>query len=301
MTTIEESIRNRSRQLLESGEVAEVIAWGNGRFKNQTTPLFITDPDRASEIVCNSYCANTLSKYALSEKALGKIAICVRGCDSRAINRLIADKQIAREDLYLLGIACQGMKDRLSDELLEKCKACTHRDPVIYDELFSDEASKAEEVAGEETAREEAANEVAKPDRFKDIEAIEALPRAERLAYFNDLYNNCIRCYACREVCPVCTCRECFVDQQRAGWQGKQNNLEKNRFYNLTRVFHIGDRCIECGECERVCPMGLPLMQINRKWIKDITALFAAGEEGLTEEPNNVLGCYDVNDIEEFM
>jgi ferredoxin len=311
MTALEDKLRERAGALLESGEVGEVIAWGAGRFSNQTTPLFVRDAARAGTIVVNEHCVNTLATYVLAEKdALAaaaskiaasepgtdgaetsqRIAVCVRGCDSRGINRMIADKQVTRDEVYLLGIPCRGVKDRATGEMLASCMACAHPNPVVYDELL-DEAVTPDPAIMEAVTQE----------RFSEVEAVEALGREERRAHFDDAFSRCIRCYACREVCPVCTCRECFVDQQRTGWQGKQNNLSENRFYNLTRVFHIGDRCIECGECARVCPMGLPLMELNRKFIKDLTVLFAAGEEGLTDELDNVLGRYDVGDVEEFM
>ena len=288
MAAIEELLRKRAAELLESGEVVEVIGWGAGRFSNQTTPLFVVDPNKAQELVFNDYCVNTLGKPVMGEKHLGKLAVCVRGCDSRAINRMIADSQVTREQLYLLGIPCQGMKDRQNNQLLAKCVTCTHKNPVIYDELLGD---LVEEVPAQDMH----------DLRFAKVQAVEELSREERQAHFDEVFNRCIRCYACREVCPVCTCRECFVDQQRAGWQGKQNNLEENKYYNLIRVFHIGDRCIECGECERVCPMELPLMELNRKWVWDLERLFDAGEEGLTDELDNALGRYKVEDIEEFM
>ncbi len=288
MTATQEAIRKRSAELLEAGEVVRVIAWGSGRFANQTSPLFVSAAADAEKIIFNDYCVNTLAKYVLSEKVDGKIAVCVRGCDARGINRMIADNQLTRDEVYLLGVPCQGMKDRETDEVLPKCLTCTHHNPVVYDELLAEAVAEIPEadVAGL---------------RYSEIEAVEAMDREQRLAYFNEIFNSCIRCYACREVCPVCTCRECFVDQLRAGWQGKQNNLNENRFYNLIRVFHIGDRCVECGECARACPMGLPLMELNRKWIKDLDELFAAGEEGLSDEPDNSLGQYKTDDIEEFM
>lgn len=288
MTTVQEKLQKRAAELLESNEVVEVIAWSVGRFANQTTPFFAATAAEAAQIVFNEYCVNTLAKYVLNEKAAGKIAVCVRGCDARAINRMIADNQLKREEVYLLGIPCPGMKDRLTNELLEKCLLCTHKNPPVYDELLGELVAEDEE-------------DQAIQRRFASIEALEAQSRKERLEHFNTIYNSCIRCYACREVCPVCTCRECFVDQLRAGWQGKQNNLNENRYYNLVRVFHIGDRCIECGECARACPMDLPLMEINRKWIKDLDTLFATGEAGLTDELDNALGRYDLSDLEEFM
>jgi L-lactate utilization protein LutB len=141
----------------------------------------------------------------------------------------------------------------------------------------------------------------AREQRFAAVQKFEVMPAAARRDFFAAAYNKCIRCYACRQVCPVCTCNECFTDRDNVGWQGKQSNLAENRFYGLTRVFHIADRCVECGECERSCPMELPLMLLNRKMIKDLADLFAMQEGGLATAGATTLCSYDVNDREEFM
>jgi ferredoxin len=309
MAAIQTALRERACELLQNGEVSLVIGWEASRFADRTTPAFITRADEAERLVFNPYCVNTLAKYALREKASlsatgsatrseaagadktagtggageGRVAVCVRGCDARAVNRMLADGQTDRSSLVLLGIPCPGMTDRATGRELMKCQNCTHRNPVTFDVLLGEEVAERE------------------PDRFKVVRIFEAMDREKRQAYFDAAWARCIRCYACREVCPVCTCRECFVDQDRTGWQGKQANLEENRFYNLTRVFHIGDRCIECGECERACPMGLPLMLLNRKFTGDLATLFNAGEAGLTDTLDNALGRYDLADAEEFM
>ena len=283
--TAQDTIRARARELLESGEVATFIGWEAGRFENQTTPLVITDPADADKLVCNEYCVNTLAKYARDVVARGKVGLVVRGCDSRGIVRLINDQVIKREDVYLIGVGCAGAYDRKTGELLKKCAECRHGDPVICDEM-----------AGE------AAEKPVPDDRFAEVREIEAMAQPERSRYFESVYAKCIRCYACRDVCPCCTCRECFVDQRRENWVGKQNNVAENRFYGLTRVMHIADRCIECGECERACPMDLPLMKLNRKVIQDLNDLFGEFESSMTldEEPAKLI-TYDLNDREEFM
>ena len=286
MADIQETVRKRARELLESGEVASFIGWEAGRFPNQTTPFITSDPAQTDRLVWNEYCVNTLAKYTLDEKGKGKVGVCVRGCDSRAINRLMSDSQLTRDQVYLLGIPCPGMKDRHTGDVLTKCRECRHHNPVVYDELLGDEV------------------EVPEPEgRWAQVEELEAMSREDRKKYFDDAFTRCIRCYACRDVCPCCTCRECFTDQRREGWLGKQGNLNENRFYGLTRVMHIGDRCIECGECERVCPMDLPLMAINRKVVRDMNDLFGEFEAGMeTEEPKEVaLGTYKLDDVEEFM
>ena len=283
--TVQDTIRERAAALLKGGEVATFIGWEAGRFVNQTTPLVITDAADAEKLVFNEYCVNTLAKYARDVKERGKVALVVRGCDSRGIVRLIADKVIEREDVYLIGVGCPGMRDRRLGELLKKCAECRHNNPVICDEM-----------AGEAIER------PLPEGRFAEVEEVEAMTQPERSRYFESVYAKCIRCYACRDACPCCTCRECFVDARREGWVGKQNNVAENRFYGLTRVMHIGDRCIECGECERACPMDLPLMRLNRKVIQDMNELFGEFESSMSlDDLHEPLITYDLNDREEFM
>ena len=283
--TAQDVIRQRARELLESGEVATFIGWEAGRFPNQTTPLVITDPADADKLVWNEYCVNTLAKYVRDVAIRGKVGLVVRGCDSRAVVRLVIDQVIGRDALHLIGVGCPGILDRHTGEMLKKCTECRHNNPVLCDEMAGEEVEKPAAV-----------------ERFHEVVETEAIPREERSKYFESVYAKCIRCYACRDVCPCCTCRECFVDQHRENWVGKQNNVAENRFYGLTRVMHIADRCIECGECERVCPMDLPLMKLNRKVIKDMNDLFGAYEAGLAlDEETEKLITYDLGDQEEFM
>ena len=285
MMAVQDIIRSRAKELLENKEVATFIGWEAGRFENQTTPIVITDPGDAEKLVWNEYCVNTLAKYVRDVKHRGKAGLVVRGCDSRAIVRLIIDGVIEREDVHLIGVGCPGILDRKTGEMLKKCAECRYNNPVQCDEMAGDAVEKQASV-----------------ERFAEVAATEAMPRDERSRYFEGVYAKCIRCYACRDVCPCCTCRECFVDQRRENWVGKQNNVAENRFYGLTRVMHIGDRCIECGECERVCPMDLPLMKLNRKVIQDMCNLFGEYDSALSvDEPKEKLITYDLADQEEFM
>lgn len=282
--SMQDTLRDRARQLLESGEVTCVVGWGAGRFENQRHPLVVSRAEDADKLVFDRYCAHGIAKYVLEHIAQGKVALFARGCEARAVNRFMADNQLKRDQVYILGIPCPGMVDWANGEELKKCAECQHRNPVIYDELVGEEV--------EEPA----------PYRFSDVDALEAMSREERRAFFDTMYESCIRCYACRDACPCCTCKECFVEQERAGWLGKQYNVNEARYYGMIRAYHTGDRCIECGECERVCPMGLPLMRLMHKQVRDIDKLFGPYEGGgLTSIGPDPLRTYKTDDLEEFM
>ena len=285
MNEITAKMREIAKDLLAKGEVKYLIGWEKGRFANQSPPTFVHTPEQADRLIWDDYCLVGTSKYLLDNKhPEGKTGVFVRGCDSRGINRLIQDGQVKREDLYLIGIPCPGKKDPDTDAPAKKCVECPHPNPVVFDVLIGDKVA-----------------EPAKPERFDDVNALDAKTADEKYDYWAKQYDKCIRCYACRNVCPACNCRECFVDQYRVGWQGKQNNRSENQFYGLTRAFHIAGRCVECGECERACPMGIPLMELNRKIIKDLDELFGPYEASLDTVTEPPLGLFKLEDPEKYM
>ena len=283
MNDIQAKIRSLARQLLESNQVKYFIGWGETRFPGKAAPKFIFKAQDADSLVFNEHCHSALAHYLLDDKfTKEKIGLCVRGCDSRGVSRIIKDKQFLRENVYLVGIPCPGMKDN-SGKTIAKCEKCTHPNPDVYDTLL-----------GEAIAPKEA-------DRFGDVRKIEALPSGEKFKFWAKEYEKCIRCYACRNVCPACNCDSCYTDQYRTGWQGKTVNCAENQIYGMTRNYHIADRCVECGACEEVCPMGIPLMLLNRKLIKDINEMFGDYEGGLDPDAPNALGTYLKEDLDEFM
>jgi len=278
MADIQETLRKRAKELLESGQVLYLIGWEATRTENKMRTAFIDSAEDADTLVWNKYCVTSPAGYLLNDRwPKGKIAVCVRGCDSRAVNRMLADKQIKRENLYLIGIPCEGVENPV-------CEVCAHRNPLVYDELIG-------QAVAEKTV----------PDRFAAVAEIERMPLEKRREYWESQYNKCIRCYACRNACPACNCRECFADQYRTGWQGKQINPSENKIYWLTRGYHVGDRCIECGECERACPMGLSVMKIPGKMLMDINNLYGSYECALTDDHAAALGEYELSEADDFM
>ena len=122
----------------------------------------------------------------------------------------------------------------------------------------------------------------------------------DRWEYFKNELSKCIRCYACRQICPMCYCPRCVADQVAPSWFSKATSLEGNFVWNVIRAIHLAGRCVDCGECQRACPVGIPLRDINKKIEKDIKELFKY-EVGSSVEQKPLLSCFDKNDPEDFI
>jgi formate dehydrogenase subunit beta len=138
--------------------------------------------------------------------------------------------------------------------------------PAVYDVLIGDPAD-LESAEAEEG--------------YADLAELEGKEPADRLAFWLREFDRCIRCYACRQVCPGCYCSTCMFERDDGLWVDAGIELSQKHVFHLGRALHLAGRCVGCDECERVCPMGLPLSLLNRRLAKELEALFGhqAGRE----------------------
>lgn len=317
MIKLVEELRAVVARLLADGEVKLVIGYENGSDPTRTTPLFVKSADQVQRLTFSPFAINNLAKYLLDyQVGEGKIGIIAKGCDSRAIVRLLQDKQFPAERLMVIGVSCPGQLDsrkvlaqidplaklervelkgeevvlvtdrgqfslKKTDYLMDKCKECETPRPVLSHKFIGPEPPAGKTPAYEEIAR------------------YEAMSPAEKAAFWDKQFEKCIRCYACRNVCPACNCRQCCFDQAEPNWLGKGVNASENHMFQLTRAMHVAGRCVDCGECDRVCPMDIPLRLLNRKVLKDIKELFSVPTPGI-DDTAPVLGAYRAADPDEF-
>lgn len=253
---ITQKIRERARELLTTKKVGVIIGWAAGSTPQKTHPVFITNPDDADQLVWNKFCYNNLSEYLNRQeiRSYGRMGIISKGCDNKAIVGLLQEFQIETKDIYIIGVVCEGMGE---PEPLDKCQFCDVHTPVVYDELIGEQVDIKP-----------------KEGHFADVEKIEQMSREERWEFWQKEFEKCIRCYACRQVCPLCHCRRCIVDKNQPQWIDLSSHPRGNFAWNFIRAFHLAGRCIECGECERACPVNIPLMLINKKLIKVVKELY---------------------------
>lgn len=309
-----ESIREIAKKLLEEKKVDLVVGFAQGSLPLRSTPYFARTPEQADNLIWGATCENNLANFV--RKRSEKVAVIAKGCDTRSIVALIKEGQINRENLTIIGIPCEGMVDRKQiceavgdQEILEatdngaelvvkgkgfeqtlakadvmfgSCKTCQYNNPVIFDELVGEQVE-------------------AKEANYADIEAFEAMSQAERNAFIAKEMEKCIRCYACRQACPMCYCTECFVDCGAPVWIGKgASRADDNALFQTVRVMHLAGRCVDCGACERACPVGINLSLLNRKMVKDVKELFGA-EAGVNLEDPPALNTHEFDDNEDFM
>ena len=306
---MQEQMISRAKALLQDGTVDRVLGWKIGEFKYDLTPaVFKSAEEIDSDFVYNTFSCANLSKYLIKEtrKDGGKILIFVKPCDSYSLQQLIKEHRVNREKIYIIGIECFGktdiekVKDRglsaicditeddtsitvetaygekekiMKHEVMaERCLSCKSKKIVIFDELIGENGEVVEDC-----------------NRFDMVAKLEAMTPDERFEFWQNELSRCIRCNACRNVCPACTCEKCVFDNDESGVAQKaaQTSFEESNFH-IIRAFHVAGRCNDCGECTRVCPQHIPLHLLNRKFIKDANELYGeyqAGEDADSRYP----------------
>lgn len=255
---MQDKVRSKAGELLRSGAVDCVIGYERATDGKTSRPVFIYSAEDAERLIFDRTCVHNLAKYLLNRK--DKVtAVVVKPCDSRTVNLLVNEKQLAREKVHIIGVTCGGMSetswDHVAEGLEERCMRCGQRTSVVYDTLIG------EHVAG------------AAPS-YQDVEEWEAKSAGEKRAFWEKQFSRCIRCHACRQVCPGCYCTECFVDQLDPLWVGIRKTAADNEMWNTIRAFHLAGRCISCNQCERACPVNIPLSLLNRKLEKEVAEMF---------------------------
>jgi ferredoxin len=260
---IQNSIRVRAQELLSLGEVGCVIGHEQSP-KDRFRPVFVYDDADADRLVWNRSCNHNLVVYLRDfvmrtrrRDTPARVAVVARPCDVRALNVLIHEEQVARDQVFVIGVACPGMLDGQGVEQ-ENCQRCKERVPVIYDALV-----------GEPLQLE------VQEDQWSDVREMEALSPAERLTFWTHEFDRCIRCYACRQACPGCYCLECLAEQTDPAWVSIAHQIPEKAFFHVMRAYHLAGRCVECRACDEACPMHIPLSLLNRKIAKEIATMFS--------------------------
>ena len=312
---MQEMIIARAKELLADGTVNRVLGWKKGDMCYNPEPAFFASAEELQNFVYDGFCGANLSKYMIEASKLeGKTLVLLKPCDTYSFNQLINEHRVDRDKAYIIGVGCKGKlnietikangvkgilnikengdeleietlygntKMKYSDALLERCHVCKGKEHKIYDELIGE------------------SQETNDKERFAEIEKIEAMSPEEKFAFFQNELSKCIRCNACRNVCPACSCRKCVFDSTKFDSAQKANvDSFEEKMFHIIRAFHVAGRCTDCGECSRVCPQGIPLHLFNRKFIKDINEFYGEYQAGADKDAKGPLTEFTFDDCE---
>ena len=306
----------RASALLADGTVDRVLGWKAGEFGYDVTPaVFRSAQELEQSFVWNDFCGANFSKYLVKETlGEGKVLVFLKPCDTYSFNQLLTEHRFDREKVYAIGVPCDGMLDggRLRDRAGELASFAVEGDTVtvetLYDgtltlpraELLPDRCvncKSKKHVAYDELLGED--GDVLDSHRFDEVERLERMTADERYAFWQNELSRCIRCNACRDVCPACTCEKCVFDNPNSGVENKAaaNSFEEKLFH-IIRAFHVAGRCTDCGECSRVCPQHIPLHLLNRKFIHDIDRFYGDYQAGAEVGSRAPIVNYSKDDLE---
>lgn len=269
-----------------------VIGWEQGHDAVNATPLFIKTEEDIDRLQIGPLAVHNLATFLPGLKGK-KIGVVVKGCDSRAVVELLQEKLIDRAEVTVFGFGCEGVVSHaklrkqvdglgrttsltldgdnviierdgetislpMNEVSPDKCLTCKYPNAVIHDHFAGDRVERDPEQA----------------DNPALADFME-LPLEERMTFWQKEMSRCIRCYACRNACPMCVCRDhCLATSREPNFIGEQNSPRENFMFQMTHTMHLAGRCVECGECERACPMDIPVFMLRKKMADEVTTLF---------------------------
>lgn len=298
-------------------DVDMVIGYKNGFDAIHATPHFITSTEEIDDLIWNPLCVHNLTTYLPTLKTT-KTGIIVKGCDSRTIVQFMQEELVPRDNLVIIGIPCRGVinvrkvlkeindpagfveevsfdnngnisiKTNKVDKTLpiadfcpEKCRTCQYPTPLIYDYLVGDAIKSEKSVESV----------------YSDIKEFEGKTLEDRMKYWEGEFDRCIRCYACRNACPLCVCSDnCIAESRDPHWMTQKMIFTEKFMFHMIHALHLAGRCVECGECTRACPMGIPVNKLKRKINLDMKELYGY-EPGVNPSEKPPMFMFNVDEL----
>lgn len=190
-----------------------------------------------------------------------KIGLIARDCDQRVLNVLYTWNQLKPENIETVNVSC-------CPSPLKSHADCTYLKPRHTGDYKKEHGIDFNAPAGS---------------------LVREFDSSQRLSKWMYEFNKCIKCYGCRNICPVCFCTECSLEHPELVEPGTLP--VEVPIFHLIRATHMAGRCIDCGLCEDACPSHIPLRLLYREVNEAFSDIFdyRAGMK-VEKSPFNIIG-----------
>ena len=240
-----EEMKEKVRRLLEEGVISGFLGL-KLEYGHPAPHLFTLSDPKALELLTVGDARYPLDKILLKIVAshpAETFGVMVRGCDQRSFLELAKENQISLEKVLFCGVACP-------EELARQCGCPTP---------YPSQVDYGQPVRGvEATGR---------------VAELEQMQEGERLRFWSQQFGKCLKCFGCRNICPVCYCPHCTLEDTSLVLGGVVP--AEFPLFHLIKAMHMTGRCIDCGLCEEACPVGIPLRSIYRRMNQVMQDLFS--------------------------
>ena len=317
MQAIVDQIKAKAQDLLAAGTVDRVLGWEAGELAYDRTPAVFGPAEALDGLKYDLFCAANLSKYLIAEtKKEGKVLALLKPCDTYSFNQLLHEHRIRREGVYVLGIPCRGKIDvrKLTAMGMEGITGVEDDGTTLtVHTLYGDHTCPREEALLERClcCKGQGTQGVRRSDRrSRALYRAGSRPLLHGEQAGSHVPAGALRVLAGRafqvhplqrlpQRVPRLLVPELRVRQPASGVSGKANvDPFEEQLFHIIRAFHVAGRCTDCGECSRVCPQGIPLHLLNRKFIQDINRFYGEYQAGADPDARGPLTSYTTGDVE---
>lgn len=155
-------------------------------------------------------------------------------------------------------------------------EVCSEKGSEFIEEAIKAACIKVEQPDGKamETRKEkdEEAIEVARKWQERDFADFKQMSADERFDYWFRQFSQCIKCFGCRDACPICYCKDCSLEADRGLVSGGE--VPPDVMFPMIRIVHVIDSCVNCGQCQDACPMELPLSRLIFMLNRELAGIF---------------------------
>lgn len=263
-------LQNKVAELFENGTINLMIGFKESLNK-LPVPCFIEKASQVKELIFTPECKGNLSVYLHKPevKQAKKAGILGNIATLRSIVQLTSENQLW--DIEKTVITINDQNEVIVFETMPEVEAYVQANFPDFTE-----------------------------EDKKLLKYLHSLTREERWKYWTEQFSACIKCYACRAVCPMCYCPQCTVECNQPQWIKVSSETSGNIEWHIMRAMHLAGRCINCGECGRICPAGIPIHLLTAKMNQEIEKEFG-GKTGFSCTSGYALNSFNPNDKEEFI